>query len=187
LSRGRTPTRPSYAERVQASTSQPPFKPTDLSVRQLLASYVAVLDELMRRGLVRTRNSPLGDLAESLALRAYGGVLAPNSEKSYDLLTANHRRIQVKARLVDPRDRRSQNFSAFRSWNFDSALFLLFDTNTYDLIWARELTRDETEAIGRRVERTNSSAILVRGVAASGTDITVRLAEAYDRIDEVAG
>ncbi len=101
------------------------------------------------RGVVRTRNSPLGDLAETIALRAYGGSLAANSEKSYDLTTAQGRRIQVKARLVDPADRRSQNFSAFRSWNFDAALFLLFDSASYDLLWARELTVEETKAIGR--------------------------------------
>jgi len=172
---------------VQPSEPRLPFEPEDLSVRQLLASYLAVLDELLRRGLVRTRNSPLGDIAETLALRAYGGALAPNSEKSYDLLTADDRRIQVKARLVDPRDTRSQMFSAFRSWSFDSALFLLFDASTYDLIWARELTREETEVIGRRVEHTNSTAILVRGVATSGTDVTERLAAAYDRIDEPVG
>jgi len=56
-----------------------PFCPQELTVRQLLASHVAVLDELLARGVVRTRNSPLGDLAETIALRAYGGSLAPNS------------------------------------------------------------------------------------------------------------
>jgi hypothetical protein len=171
---------------VPASAPRPPFDPAVLSVRELLASYVAVLDELLRRGLVRTRNPPLGDLAESLALRAYGGALAPNSKSSYDLVTVEGRRMQVKARLVDPRDTRSQGFSAFRSWEFDSAIFLLFDTNTYDLLWARELTSDETRAIGRFVEHTRSSAILVRGVAAAGTDVTERFAAAYDRIDDPA-
>jgi hypothetical protein len=97
------------------SPHRPPFDPAALTVRQLLASSVAVIDELLRRGLIRTRNSPLGDLAESLALRAYGGELAPNSEKSFDLGTADGRRLQVKARLVRLDDKRSQTFSAFRS------------------------------------------------------------------------
>jgi hypothetical protein len=163
---------------------QTPFAPADLSVRELLASYVAILDELTRRGVIRTRNSPLGDLAETLAVRAYGATLAPNSQKSYDVLTLDGRRIQVKARLVGRLDKRSQNFSAFRSWDFDSALFLLFDTNTYDLIWARELTREEVQSIGRRVEHTNSSAILVRDVAAVGQEVTVPFSHAFDAIDE---
>jgi len=160
-----------------------PFRPQELTARQLLASHVAVLDELLRRGVVRTRNSPLGDLAEAIALRAYGGTLAPNSEKSYDLTTRNGRRIQVKARLVDPADRRSQNFSAFRSFDFDDALFLLFDSTSYDLIWARQLTAEATKAIGRRVEHTNSSAIVIRTVAATGTDVSATVREAYEKID----
>jgi hypothetical protein len=159
------------------------FRPQELTIRQLLASYVAVLDELLRRGVVRTRNSPLGDLAETIALRVYGGTLAPNSEKSYDLTTPNGRRIQVKARLVDPADRRSQNFSAFRSFDFDDALFLLFDATSYDLIWARELTSEMTQAIGRRVKHTNSSAIVVRNVAVAGLDVTATVRSAYDSID----
>lgn len=46
------------------------FRPQEPTVRQLLASHVAVLDELLRQGVVRTRNAPLGDLAETIALRA---------------------------------------------------------------------------------------------------------------------
>lgn len=167
------------------SAHRPPFDPATLTVRQLLASSVAVIDELIRRGLVRTRNSPLGDLAESLALRAYGGELAPNSEKSFDLRTADGRRLQVKARLVRLDDRRSQTFSAFRSWDFDAALFLLFDATNYDLAWAREVGRAETEALGRRVEHTNSYAILVRQAEAAGIDVTGRLRDAYEEIDGV--
>ena len=163
-----------------------PFDPGDLSVRQLLAASVAVIDELLRRGLVRTRNAPLGDLAETIALRSFGGVLAPNSEKSYDLLAEDDRRIQVKARLVDPADRRSQQFSAFRSWDFDIAVFVLLDARTYDIIWARELTSIETQQLGRRVEHTNSSAVLVRQVAAAGRDVSMAMAKAFDSLEEPA-
>lgn len=155
-----------------------------MTIRSLLHAQVAIIDELLARGIVRTRNSPLGDLAETLALRAYGGSLAPNSEKSWDLTTADGRRIQVKARLVDPVDRRSQNFSAIRSWGFDAALFLLFDARTYDLTWARELSAMECQALGRRVEHTNSTTILTRQVATAGTDVTGAISAALDRIDE---
>jgi hypothetical protein len=162
------------------TATPPPFEPSELTVRQLLASYIAVLNELLRRGLVRTRNPPLGDL------RAYGGELAPNSEKSYDLRRPDGHRVQVKARVVDPLDKRSQAFSAFRSWDFEEALFLLFDAASYDLIWARELTRAETVNIGRRVEHTNSSAVAVRNVLHGGRDVTALMRDAYERIEEPA-
>jgi hypothetical protein len=163
-----------------------PFDPSALSVRQLLATSAAVIDELLHRGLARTRNSPLGDLAESIALRAYGGLLAPNSEKSYDLLADDGRRIQVKARLVDPTDRRTQQFSAFRSWSFEVALFVLFDARTYDIIWARELSSADVQSLGRRVEHTNSSAVLVKQVESAGQDMTEVIAAAFDELDDPA-
>lgn len=104
--------------RDRSSTS--PSVPTRRPFRELLASYVAILDELRHRSVIRTCNSPLGDLAETLAQRAYGGELAPNSAKSYDLLTSDGRRIQVKARTVEAADKRSQTFSAVRSWSLDA-------------------------------------------------------------------
>jgi hypothetical protein len=163
-----------------------PFDPRALTVRELLATYVRVLDELTHRQLIRTRNSPLGDLAESIAVRAYGGTLAPNSEKSFDLTAGDGRRIQVKARLVNPTDKRAHAFSPFRTWGFDAAVFLLFDSRTYDLNWARELTAEDAQALGRRIEHINGTSISVRQVAATGTDVTEWLAAAYDHSDEPA-
>ncbi|UJW36924.1 hypothetical protein L3Q67_44990 (plasmid) [Saccharothrix sp. AJ9571] len=80
-------------------------------------SSAASLQELRERGVVRTR-APLGDYAEYLAMRVYGGELAANSGKSYDLLAADGRRVQVKARTVGAATRAGAVFSAFRS--FDS-------------------------------------------------------------------
>ncbi|MEZ3158164.1 hypothetical protein AB1K56_14675 [Microbacterium sp. BWR-S6Y] len=161
-----------------------PFDPRALTVRELLAAYVSVLDELTTRGFIRTRNSPLGDLAETIAVRAYGGTLAPNSEKSFDLLAADGRRIQVKARLVDSDDKRSHAFSPFRTWGFDAAVFLVFDSRSYDLRWAREVAVADAQALGRRIEHINGSSISVR--QAAGVDVTPLLAAAYARIDEPA-
>lgn len=163
---------------------QPPFDPSKASVRELLAGYAATLDELNARGVVRTRNPPLGDLAETLAVRTYGGVLAANSAKSYDLVTVDGTTVQVKARLLERADKRPQAFSAFRSFNFDVALFLLFDSANYDLVWARHLTAEEAATLGRRVEHTNSTAIPIRRVSIAGTDVTDRVAAQYDRIDD---
>lgn len=167
-------------------TPQPPFNPATSSVRELLTGYAATLAELRARGVVRTNNPPVGDLAETLALRTYGGTLEKNSAKSYDLVTDDGTTVQVKARVLDRADKSSQTFSAFRSFTFDVALFLLFDAATYDLVWARELTTIEAEALGRHVEHTNSTAILIRRVTTVGADVTDKVTAAYDRIDEPA-
>src|SRR3546814_20590701 len=62
--------------------------------------------DLIHRGLIRTRNPPLGDLAEHLVWKAYGGTLADNSAKSYDVTDADGRRIQVKARAIERSEER---------------------------------------------------------------------------------
>jgi hypothetical protein len=151
------------------------------SVRELLGLYVGVLDELLKRSIIRTRNAPLGDLAEHIVWRAYGGQIEPNSKKSYDVLDATGRRVQVKARLVA--DQKDTQFSAVRSWDFDVAVFIVLDARTYDVSWARELTSAEATSLGRHVILTNSRAIRAREVLTLGTDVTDRIRAAFARMD----
>jgi hypothetical protein len=70
-----------------------------LTNAELLALSGGALAELRGRGVVRTANAPAGDLAERLVADAMGGELAHNSQK----------------------------VSAFRSWDCESVMFVLFD------------------------------------------------------------
>lgn len=100
----------------------------ELSVGDLLALSRGILAELRRRGVIRSGNAPAGDYAELLVQRATEGELAPNSQKSWDVQTPAGERLQVKARVVtDPNRRGERQLSAFRSWDFDAALIVLFD------------------------------------------------------------
>jgi hypothetical protein len=153
----------------------------NLSVRELLGVYVAVLEELLKRSVIRTRNAPLGDLAEHIVWRAFGGQIERNSKKSYDVLDRMGRRIQVKARLVV--DQTDTQFSAVRSWDFDVAIFIVLDATTYEISWARELTLAQAESLGRHVVLTNSRAIRAREVAGLGNDVTDRIRAAFDGLD----
>lgn len=71
-----------------------------LSARQLLERIEHALRELLRRGIVRSRNEPLGDVAERIVWLARGGTLEPNSARSHDVTTHAGDRIQVKARTT---------------------------------------------------------------------------------------
>jgi hypothetical protein len=98
--------------------------------RTLLAIYQELLDELIRRDVVRTRNAPAGDYAEWLVERATGGLRSTNrSESSWDVETRRGRKLQVKARVVtDVNDRGQRHLSAFRGvWGFDALVVVLFD------------------------------------------------------------
>jgi hypothetical protein len=76
----------------------------DLGIGELLALSRRILAELRRRGVIRSGNAPAGDYAELPVQRATSGELAPNSQKSWDVVARDGERLQVKARVVtDPR------------------------------------------------------------------------------------
>ena len=82
-------------------SSQPSLPESDA---ELLALYVAALDELRNRGITRSDNIPTGDYAELLVARHFGVDLETNSAKGYDLKVGDDR-MQVKSRRVDARGR----------------------------------------------------------------------------------
>ena len=98
----------------------------DQSISHLLGMYRDVIDELKRREVVRTDNAPTGDYAEYLVARLYNGRLAPNSEKSLDVIAQDGERLQVKARVAIEGKAGTRQLSFIRSWDFDSLIVVLF-------------------------------------------------------------
>jgi len=117
-----------------------------MSTSELFALYRSTLSELRRRGIVRTENAPAGDYAEYLVVNALGGELAPNSEKSWDVLVPGDKRVQVKARVVsDPPTSGQRQLSPFRSFDFDSAVIVLLTDSDYAVWRAVEIPRAVVE------------------------------------------
>jgi hypothetical protein len=73
---------------------------TTASVRDLLKLHGAVLDELRRREVVRTSNSPVGDYAELLFATAFGWELERSSAAGHDATDKDGLRYQVKSRRL---------------------------------------------------------------------------------------
>lgn len=135
---------------------------TRLSTKDLLLLYADILTELLRRGIVRSRNAPAGDLAEHLAHLVYGGQLAPPSEKSWDIRASDGRLIQVKTRLIADGDRKNHVYSPFRSWDFDACLFLILDAHTYSVVSAVEVPATQVQALARAAPHVNGFRITTR-------------------------
>lgn len=134
-------------EAIESSTTSDGPDLSTRSTRELLGTYAAILRELVRRGVTRTLNAPAGDLAETLSAKVYDATLAPNSEKSWDLRSADGRLIQVKARVIaSAAQTKPVQFSVFRSWGFDAALFVVFAAETYDILAAIEVPVSSVEA-----------------------------------------
>lgn len=155
---------------------------TALTARQLLGRIEDALGELLRRNIVRSRNAPLGDVAERIVWLARGGTLEPNSTKSHDVTTAAGDRIQVKARIMKAN---GGKFSQFRSFDFTSAIFLSFNPSTLDIDYSRELSSEEVTGNGSKSGWTNATTLTGGRVRGLGTDVTDEMRAAYARLDEI--
>ena len=159
-----------------------------MSSRALLQTYASILTELTKRGVVRSRNAPIGDIAEFLVRIAYEGELAPPSEKSWDVRDSDRRKIQVKCRLVVPGAKGTQQYSPFRSWDFDVCVFITFDAYSYDVVQALEVPSKIIQALATPVPHVGATAARVHTKTAftsiPGTlDVTPRLQEVMEHLD----
>jgi len=150
---------------------------------QLLGDYARILSELRARGVVRTSNAPLGDYAEYVALSVYGGELAPNSAKSFDLTASDGRTVQVKARTLSQTTSPSAVFSVFRSFDFDVASLLVLDSRSYALLWAREMTPEAVRNAARWSPHVNGHLLRMSVAERDGTDVTARYAAVMNATD----
>lgn len=165
-----------------ALADEPGVDPRNWTVGQLLGTYASILQELRKRGLVRTNNAPVGDLAEHAASIVYGGILAPNSEKSYDLTASDGRRIQVKVRNIHAESRSSAVFSVIRSVRFDACLFMLIDSVDHRVQGAFEWTAAEVQEYGVYRKHVNGIAVRISQARKHGIDLTDQVNEAWQQM-----
>ncbi len=129
----------------------------------LLSLYRAILSELKSRGVIRTENAPVGDYAEYLVATALGGQLAPNSEKSWDVLGSDGEKLQVKARVVtDPAGPGQLQLSPFRSFGFDSAVIVLLSPTDYAVSRASKVPRYVVESSAIYRNHVNGRVLFAR-------------------------
>ena len=101
----------------------------DLSVPELLATHSAVIEELRRRGVVRSKNNPTGDYAEWLVSSKLGLTLESNSAKGFDAVDHSGSRYQIKGRRITP-DNKSAQLGVIRNLeghDFDFLVGVVFD------------------------------------------------------------
>lgn len=126
------------------------------TARELMQIESQIIKQLLHRGLVRTRNKPIGDLAEAAVAKAFNGELARNSKASFDI-SVGDKRIQVKAlQVYEGRPKSEFQFSAFREpFGFDTCVFVVFD-DAADIQLAFEVSVENIKKLRRFDKHTNS-------------------------------
>lgn len=160
----------------------------ELTVKEVLRLQALIVHELRERRVIRTRNV-VGELAETIVARAYAGVVAPPSQAGWDVL-ASGRKLQVKCRVVEEGERRTQQFTPFgvdelEADAADAFVFVVLRAETYEVAWASEVQRGDVVAMSKAVPKSTKRRVNIRQVQAcrAAVDVTSRVAQAYAELD----
>ena len=131
-----------------------------MSEIELLRTHAAIIDELIRRDVVKTRNNPVGDYTEWLVSRCMNLELQPNSRASFDAVDASGIRYQIKGR----RDSRTRiQFSSIRNLDeqgFDFVIAVVFDDD-YSIRFALKIPYGLVREFSKFQDHTNGHNLIL--------------------------
>ena len=128
-----------------------------MDVKDLLRLYKSVLLEMEQRGVLTTKDSPIGGYGEWLVQRAFGGERQGNSNKSVDVITPAGVRLQVKTRWL-PAEHDSRQLSAIRNlekMGFDYIVAVLLDKD-FGVAEAYQIPHAVVKRLATKARHTNS-------------------------------
>jgi hypothetical protein len=146
-----------------------------LPLRDLLALRVAIDADISARGYSRTSSSLAGELMERTVATSYNGTLTGVGTESVDIIAGDGRRLQVKARSLPHGDLRHW---AFHDLEFDAAVVVYVDRDSFAINWARELSQTEATALARP-HKSDKWRVRMAAAQHTGVDVTQRLQLAY--------
>jgi len=134
--------------------------------------HSAILDELKRKKVLRTKNNPVADYSEWLVSKSLGLKLVGNSRSGYDARDKRGTRYQIKGRRVTPGNTSTQ-LSAIRNLPrkaFDVLIAVIFNAD-YSVRYAAAVPHSVIAKLARYQQHTNSwivhlrpSVLTMRGV-----------------------
>jgi hypothetical protein len=131
---------------------------------ELLSLHSEILTQLRSRGVIRTKNNPVGDYAEWLVSNALGMTLLSNSSAGADAIDADGLKVQIKARRVTP-DNPSRQLSALRNYeaaDFDYLIAVIFD-ETYNILDAYKIPHEVIRDYARLSDHVNAHIVNLKG------------------------
>jgi uncharacterized protein DUF6998 len=135
------------------------YDPSSRSTRDLLVDFASIMRTLRTRGVVRTHNNPIGDMAEAIVANHYGGTRGSFSQAGWDVRTPRGERLQVKAlRQTGARTRR--NLSPIRDTDYDAVIVVLFDED-FRVAEGLRISRETVEELFPHRAHVNGRVITV--------------------------
>ena len=135
-----------------------------LSELELLQLHASIIDELIQREVVRTKNNPIGDYAEWLVAKALDLKLARNSFAGYDGKDTNDIKYQVKSRRITSGNK-SRQLGVIRNLSkkdFDILVGLIFDER-YRVLVAVQIPHEVVVEYAEFREYVNGHILQLKG------------------------
>ena len=148
-----------------------------LSVSELLRLFADVMEELKKKEVVRSRNNPVADYAEWLAIEAFNLKRQRKSNKGFDAVDPSDGiKYEIKGRRLENRSS-SRQLSVIRKLEhkrFDFLIGILFD-NDFSIHKAYKIPHHIISNYSRYREYVNGHILTLQGAILS--------AEGVERID----
>ncbi len=139
-----------------------------LQTKDLLKLQSDVIAELKSRGVLRTMNNPVGDYAEWLVASALGLKLAKNSAAGHDAESEDGKKIQIKARRVNPTNK-SRQLGVIRNLDkgdFDELIAVIF-SESYEVVEAVSIPHSVISEYSTHRSHVNGHVLNLRGTLLS--------------------
>ena len=135
----------------------------DATAADLLNLHSSVIDELRRRGVVRTGNNPTGDYTEWLVAKTLNLTLATSSAKGFDATDLHGVRYQIKGRRVTSRNPSTQLsvIRALESSDFDVLIAIIFD-DLWNVVYAVKILHETVSKIATFRKHVNGHVLHIR-------------------------
>lgn len=143
---------------------------------ELLQTRGAVIEELRRRGVVRTANNPIGDYTEWLVCNRLGLEIQGNNQAAFDAVDPQGVRYQIKGRRSSGNSVQFSSIRRLENHEFDFVVAVVFRED-YSVRFAFRIAYAAVHQLARYQEHTNSHILILteRAVELDGVEDITRL------------
>ena len=131
-----------------------------MSEVELLRTNREIIDVLQRRGVVKTKNNPVGDYTEWLVRRCLGLEDQGNNTKAFDALDPQGLRYQIKGRCSNAPSVQFSSIRNLKEHGFDFVIAVAFD-EVYSVRFAFKVSYEAVPKFAKYQALTNGHNLIL--------------------------
>lgn len=144
----------------------------DMSEKELMMYNSEIMNELKKRGIVRTKNNPIADYCEWFVASKLHWKLQNSSNGGFDAIDSNELRVQIKCRTLE-NGKGTRQLGVIRNLNknpFDYLIAILFDEKI-DVVKGYKISKELITRYSRFSEHQNGHILTLKGEILSDNEL----------------